>query len=734
MSDPNSPTPLIPKTTLRKAAVIPKTKLKLNAVNSSGAATRLGKIKPVNKQDAAAAKAKAAEEAKSAAAAEAEAMRLAQKDYEEQMEQYNRQMEEYNRQVAEEEAAKAAEAEAAAKAAAELQAEEQAAAAKAEEQAAAAKAEEEAKAAKAAEAIVTAADVPAAPSIPDVPARNLAGIDDEAPVDPTVPATTVRRPGAATAGASLPASNVGLAPAKAAGIKRAPVKKIGLGLKPPADTAPAAATDQDQDQDQDQDDSELSPGELRARDAEIRRLQAELSEKPLWKKPIFIGGLTAIILAAALTSNHIISTNAAKAKARQEVEYTNKLLIQAQEINQKGAENLAEVKEKGIKLKCSLKDARMLMGVVIDPYQLNEQGKKRFGPNANGVAQNACLLLGIMAESDPKIEKMVFSQLKKNAPKISPMLFTWQVQRLAVADIPNINDKLSKLVDEVSKRKSFKNQDELVASIWEAMGLRVSEKELPLILEQLQQKEIDRKLLLTFAICLDNIIDMSEDADKKSKIADQIFESVQGKNRLPLLSTMAKGCSEKALAHYQPRMQDSENWNKELIFVANWGDDKLIPELLDMRRTLPDNDPSMRTMRSALATAFAQNRERDVKLAKSILPYIYDAINEDSSDWQAVINKVDPDAGDYVGDDSAELPKLKERRKVLEKSRQQKLSLIRSLSSLHDFKWVASLLGEYAKDADEDIRLAAEKGLESIQANGVRFAAQLSDYKRRTAE
>lgn len=625
-------------------------------------------------EDQAAAAAAAQAEAAAAAQAQAEAeAAAAQAEYERQMEEYNRQMEEYNRQMAELAAAQAA------------------------EQAAAEEAPAPAEEAPAEEAPV--AEVPAEEPAP-APV-------EEAPAEAPAPKPK----------------------AKAAGLSVAKPKAAAKKKKAPAPVEDGAMVDAPNNK-------MLSEAELDARDAYLAALQAQASATPVWKRPLFLLGVGGLVLMAGICSVVVVQHNAQEARIKAHADYIITLLKRAQSINQQGVETTADAKAKSVDITCTPKDAKALMEVVVNPTATNEKGKPLYGGNAEGVAQNACLLLGLAAAADDSICDLVFETAGANAQKIRPSLFNWLLQRLAISDSKTVQKNLQKLADTVAALPEWPKKTEVLSYVWNAMGLRVTKADVPAILKLLKDDKTDSQLAKALAVCLDNVLEMMDDPNEKKAIGDTIFDSLNGdKKRLrPLVPTLAKACSPKALAHYQKELEDTKTWRKGqgLTFIGYWGDDSLTDYVLKLRDSAPD-DTAREQVRMCIGSMVAQNRDRSDADADKLIALYFDNVDGDTSAIQDIINKTDPDSTLFVGE-GAQLEQLKEERKKLEDVRKQKQALINVLTSLHDHAWVMHRLEMYAADKDDDIAALAKKGIEKVKSNSVKAAKRRDDYKGRNAE
>lgn len=682
---PIAPKPAVAKPAAAKSAAAPKP---APAPAADDAAAKAAE------EAAAAAAAKAAEEAAAAAAAEAEAQaaaeaeaqRLAQEEYERQMEEYNRQMEEYNRQMAEykaaEEAAAKQQAEALAAASAQQQAE-------AEALAAAAAAQELTESSVAAEAAAAK--------------KKLAAAVKPAAAKPAAAKTAAKPAGAKPAGGKIGASALG-------GSKPAGAKKKAAAAAPSPEEAEQAA-----------------------RDAYLSQLQADADRIPIWKTKPFLIGCGLLVIFACGCGYFVMQDQAKKERVRQHQAYIKKLLLRAQAINQKGVETVAQAKAKGVDITCTKKDAKALLEVVVDPFAKAETGKPLWGNAPKGVAQNACLLLGLAAEQEAEIDALIFDTLGQKCRAIDADLFHWMLQRVAVSDGKDVNAKLHKLAATVTAAPDWSKKTDVLSYIWEAMGLRVTEKDVPEILALLADPKTEGKLINNLNICLDNILEMMDDADKKQKIGDEIFTKLNEKQRRNMVTTLAKACSGKALEFYKNELKDRKTWKRGsgLTFLGYWGDDSILDYVLELQETAKGDESDTRQVNEVIGTIFRQNRERSDADAAKLLDLYFGDVFQDTTKLQDIINKTDPDSTLFVGAGSAELEKLKEERKKLEAARGEKMRLIKSLASLRDYKWVTNILDRLAADKDDDVATAAKKAQETVKKNTVEAAAARDEYNAR---
>lgn len=536
-----------------------------------------------------------------------------------------------------------------------------------------------------------------------------------------------------------------LAPAEAAEEAPAPAEEVEPEPSPaeeaaPAEEAPVAAAPAPVKKKKKKAPARLASDgegpteeELEARDAYIAQLQADANRTPVWKKLPFIlcvGGLVAAGIGAGV---YVAKENARTARIEAHRAYIKKILMRAQEINQKGVETVADAKAKGVDVSCNKKEAKALLEVVVDPFVKSESGSALYGGNAEGVAQQACLLLGLASESDEEICKLVFDTLASKCRKIRPGLFRWLIQRVAISDREDVNAHLRTLAQSVSKEKDWKAQPEILSYIWECIGLRVTKEDVPEIMALIKSDNIDNRLAKTLCICLDNILMMMDNADEKKALGDEVFDNLPEKFRHTSLTSLAKACSEKALAHYKEELKNTKTWRKGdgLTFVGFWGDDSILDYVMELKEVAGDDPALSNELTRVVSTIFSQNRDRSDADAEKLLKMFNDRPFADTSKIAALNEKIDPAAADYIGDTHPDLKKLQDELKALMDIRKDKMSIIRTLASLHDHKWVTNLLEKFIKDNDRDVSLEAEKALEKTKANAVRDAQQKNLYKKR---
>lgn len=673
--------PLAPRRLPINSGTVPTKKVALKGADGKTFKPAVKKPAPKPTPDtaaeAAAAEAEAAAAAEAQAAAEAEAARLAEEEHARQMEEYNRQLEEYNRQMEEYNRQVAALAEAEAQAT--------------PEEAPAPETQEEA-ALKAVEEAQKLSNAAAAPA----PAKKA--LTKKAPAG-------AKQVGA-LAGAPKPKAKPGAA--------KPGVPKPGAKKK----SAPKS-------------EEELA---AEARNAYLTQLQADASQTPVWKRLPFIIGVGVLVAGAVICTVYVMKENAKTERVLAQRNYIKKVLKRAQDINQKGVETLADAKSKGVDVSCSKKDAKALLDVIVNPFAKGETGSNLYGNDPiRSVGYNSCLLLGVAAEADPEISTLVFDTMASKCDKIDDRLFKMLVQRVAIAGNNDVNTQLRKLADAVAAKPTWNKKPDILTSIWECIGLRVTKDDVPDILNLLKDESTDPKLAGQLCVCLDNVLRMMDNsqADEKAKIGDAIFESVDKKLLRSCGITIAKACSPKALEHYKAELADTASWKKGLglPFIGYWGNDDILDYVLELQEKAKGDAQLENQITETIGTIFRQNRERSDADAERILTmYIPDAF-ADTSQLQDLINKTDPASALYV---EAEAPQLMDQRKKLEAARTEKARVIKSLSTLYDYKWVLNLLERYAKDKDADIASSAKKAIDQVKENTIQEASLRDSYNQRT--
>lgn len=484
--------------------------------------------------------------------------------------------------------------------------------------------------------------------------------------------------------------------------------------------------------------STVSDEEAAQREAYMRALAEESERQPIWKHKGYLGAAGALLVTIGVCTVLVVQKQAENARIQAHIDYTNSLLKRAQEINQKAVENLTDAEKKGVDVTCTMADAKALMEVVIDPFVKGENGKPRYGARAEGVAQNACLLLGLAAEKDPAIRDMIFDSMGKKCNKIKPVLFKWLLQRIAISDAKGVNESLKKLADVVNNKqtpKPWMQKSEVLAGIWECIGLRVTPADIPEIVALLKSDITDNKLAGNLCICLDNILTMMDDAAEKARLGDEIFTGIPEKLRKnnSIATSLARACSPKALEFYKSQLEPEKWKGAPAVFIGAWGNDEILDYVLEQKEAHKDDQLAQDRIQSIIGTILAQNRERSIEAADKLLELYFDEPFGDTSGIQDIINKTDPMSTLYIGE-GAELDRLNEELKKLENMRKQKRQLIRVLATLHDHEWVIALLDRFVADKDEDIKYEAEQAKEKAAKNAVNDAQVRDSFKTRNKD
>lgn len=473
---------------------------------------------------------------------------------------------------------------------------------------------------------------------------------------------------------------------------------------------------------------------------EMAQVQAALEAEqkaPVWKTVPFMVGAGLLVVTIGICTVLVVQKQAEDARIEAHREYTNTLLRRAQDINMKGVENMADAAKKGVNVTCSMEDAKALMEVVVDPYVKGENGKPRYGARAEGVAMNACLLLGLAAEKDAAIRDMIFDTMGKECTKIKPTLFNWLLQRIAISDAEGVNTslkKLSKVVADKKTAKPWKDQGKILSHIWECIGLRVTEADVKEIIGLLKTDMADGPLATNLCICLGNVIKMMDDADAKAQLGDEIFTTMPEKLRknTNMAGILASACSPKALEYYKQELSTAEGWTKQgPNFLGAWGNDDILDYVLELKETYSDDKQIQVCINNIIGTIMKQDRPRTQEQADKLIEMSFKDAFADTSGIKAIVFKTDPASIEYVGDDSPELPALKEKLKELEDLRKQKTILIKVLANMSDHDWVINTLKKYTADPDEDVAYEAERAIEKAHANAVNEAQQREAYKKR---
>lgn len=471
--------------------------------------------------------------------------------------------------------------------------------------------------------------------------------------------------------------------------------------------------------------------------AQVQAMLEEEQKQPIWKTVPFMVGCGLLVATIGVCTVMVVQKQAEDARIQAHIDYTNSLLRRAQDINMKGVENLADAAKKQVDVTCSMDDAKALMEVVVDPFVLGENGKPRYGARAEGVAQNACLLLGLAAEKDTAIRDMIFDTMGKHCTTIKPTLFHWLLQRVAISDAQGVNESLKKLSKVVADKKTAKpwaNKSKLLAQIWECIGLRVTSSDVPEIIALLKNETTDATLAPNLCNCLDNVLMMMDDTAAKAELGDEIFSTMPEKLRKnnTMMATLARACSPKALEYCKQELSTAKGWTGSApVLLGAWGNDEILDYVLEQKEAFSDDAKILSCINDIIGTILKQDRPRSVEAADKLINMCFKDPYGDTSGLKAIIFKTDPDSVEYIGDGNPELPALQEKQKELEALRKQKTQLIRILGSLCDHEWVVTTLKKYAADKDDEVSYEAERALEKTHNNAINAAQMRDAYKNR---
>ena len=490
--------------------------------------------------------------------------------------------------------------------------------------------------------------------------------------------------------------------------------------------APAPAAEAEENSGEE---SGMSEEQLSARDAYLQQLQVLAEKKPFHKTPMFFvvtGTLVALAIGCYFYASGV---NAEREARKARIDATNAILKRAYEINKHQIETLEDAKVKNYTVVCSKQDAQDLLNMIVDPYAKDENGRPAYGANPKATSQLACLLLGLASELDPAIDALIFSTLDKHAPTMDPAIFRTLVQRMAISNNKGINSKFRKLADAVTQKPKWPKKSLILSHIWESMGLRVTEKDIPDIINLLKDDALDDTLANALAICLNNIITLEQDSAKKQELGDTIFDTLPEKYRERLQGTLGRACSPKALEFYKAEAEDPNKWHGSEVFFASYGSDEIVPYLLELKAKAEtmveeagEDKAALRKANAYLKTAefmisgiVGQNRARSSEEAAELISLVYDKINVDTTGY-------------------ADTEEGSEERANMDKCFAQKERLINTLSLMTDHEWVVEWLNKLRDDSDPDISNKARLALDKVKENTAADAAMHAKYKSRDKE
>ncbi len=473
----------------------------------------------------------------------------------------------------------------------------------------------------------------------------------------------------------------------------------------------------------------MNEEQLSARDAYLQQLQAMADKTPFHKTPLFYIGLAALVALGVGCFFYVSQVNAERNAQKARIDATNAILKRAFEINKQQIETMADAQAKGYTVVCSKADAQDLLNMLVDPFAKDEYGRPAYGANPKATAQLATLLLGLASEMDPEIDNLIFKTLDDNAPKMDADLIRTMLQRMAISNNKGINAKFRKLADSVSNKPKWPKQSSVVAYIWESMGLRVTSKDIPDIIKLLKSDSVDATVANALSVCLNNVITMEDDMDKRQSYGDEIFESLPEKYRANMLGTLGRSCSPKALEFYKSQCEDPEKWQDAGSFFASYYNDDIIPYLLELKTkaeqlveeagedkaALKKANTYLRTAEFMLSGVVSQNRERTVEQANELIAMVYDKINVDTSGY-------------------ADTEEGSEERAEMDACFKQKEKLVSNLSNMTEHEWVTTWLEKLRNDDDPDISNKARLAQQKVKDNTAADAALHAKYKSRNKE
>lgn len=461
----------------------------------------------------------------------------------------------------------------------------------------------------------------------------------------------------------------------------------------------------------------MDEAQLSARDAYLQQLQTMAEKKPFHKTPIFYIALGSLVALGIGCFIYVKNVNAERNARKAKIEATNAILKRAFEINKMQIETMDDAKAKNFTVVCSKEDAQCLLNMVVDPFAKDEYGRPAYGGAPKQTAQLACLLLALASEMDPSIDNLIFSTLDKNAPRMDADIFRTLIQRMAISNNKGINSKFRKLADSVASKPKWNKKATVLSYIWESMGLRVSEKDIPDIVSLLKSDDLDDQLAGALSQCLQNIIMMEDDLQKKQELGDTIFATLPEKHLFKMQGALGRACSPKALEHFKSVAENPDKLRDVEFFFANYYSDDIIPYLVELRtkaeeavEAAGDDKAALRKAQSNLNSAehmlssvVGQNRDRDSAKAQELINMVFDKLN--------------------VAEDASE--------EDLDTSYKQKMALVRALAGMHDHPWVLEQLNKLYEDPDGEISMAANKAIEAVKKNAADDALMKAKYKSR---
>lgn len=463
---------------------------------------------------------------------------------------------------------------------------------------------------------------------------------------------------------------------------------------------------------------EMTEEELNARDAYISMLQQQAEATPLHKRPIFYVCLGILGALAVGCTIYVINVNENTRIAREQHDRSEGLKKRSMKIEREAQQG----KGKKLDVKCSVDDAKFMLDLIVNPSMKDAKGDLLLGKASVDGAMAFCPLLAYAAANNPEIEKLVFSTLSERCTVISERIIQKLLGDISVATSGDgnskLNDKFRKLASKVSSHKGWRDKsmkNKVLTHIWNAMVLRLTESDIDEIIKLLGNEDTDAGLAGTLNNSLDTILSKIEDPARKMEIGDRVFDALKEEHRDQLKRSLARCCSQKALAYYKERMKDKKNWAKDLVFFGFWGDDSQLAYIGELKKEAAGDPKYERLISNAIGTVFAQNRERNSQEAMQLLQVCFGNPFPDTSRGQELINKIE--GVNALPDGSPERLEAEKQFKQIEEDRKTKIAILNTLAGMHDHAWVLELLERYSQDPDAEISRRAKSITQKVKEN-----------------
>lgn len=494
-------------------------------------------------------------------------------------------------------------------------------------------------------------------------------------------------------------------PSPDAAEEAAPLSDEGAAALSPEKPAEAAAP-------------EMTEEELNARDAYISMLQQQAAATPLHKRPIFYVCLGILGALAVGCTIYVINANENARIANEQHERSEGLKKRSMRLERDAQLS----KGKKLDVKCSVDDAKFMLDLIVNPSMRDAKGKVLLGNAPVDGALAFCPLLAYAATNNPEIEKMVFNTLSEQCTVISERIIQKLLGDISVATTGDanrkLNDKFRKLASKVSSNKAWKDKgtkNKVLSHIWNAMVLRLTESDIDEIIKLLGDEDTDASLAGTLNNSLDTILSKIDDPARKAEIGDRVFDALKEEHRDQLKRSLARCCSQKALAYYKERMKDKKNWAKDLVFFGFWGDDSQLAYIGELKKEAAGEPKYERLVSNAIGTVFAQNRERNSQEAMQLLQVCFGNPFPDTSRGQELINKIE--GVNALPEGSPGRLEAEKQFKQIEEDRKTKIAILNTLAGMHDHPWVLELLDRYSKDPDAEISRRAKSITKKVKEN-----------------